>query len=57
MFIKQLRGNDMKDLTIENTKNISGGGITVWGAIGIATGVIFIIGVIDGFVRPLKCNG
>lgn len=47
----------MKELTVENMKEINGGGITVWGVIGIAVGVIFVIGVIDGFVRPLKCNG
>ena len=28
--------------------------IGVWGLIG--AGVVFLIGVIDGFVRPLKCN-
>ena len=35
---------------------IKGGGISIWGGIGIAAGIIFLIGVIDGFVRPLKCN-
>lgn len=35
---------------------INGGGISigVWTLIG--AGVVFLIGVIDGFVRPLKCN-
>lgn len=35
---------------------INGGGLSigVWGLIG--AGVVFLIGVIDGFVRPLKCN-
>ena len=35
-------------------KNISGGGYTFLAVIaGIVT---FIAGVIDGYVRPLKCN-
>lgn len=35
---------------------IKGGGISVglWTLIG--AGVVFLIGVIDGYVRPLKCN-
>lgn len=35
---------------------INGGGLSVgvWTLIG--AGVVFLIGVIDGFVRPLKCN-
>lgn len=32
------------------------GGIGAWTVIGIIAGVIFIIGVVDGYVRPLKCN-
>lgn len=32
------------------------GGISAWGAIGIGAAVVFAIGVIDGFFRPLKCN-
>lgn len=31
------------------------GGIGAWGIVGIASAVIFIIGVIDGYVRPLAC--
>lgn len=46
----------MTELSHENLKKISGGGISIWGALAIVTGVIFIIGVIDGFVRPLSCN-
>lgn len=35
---------------------IRGGGISagIWALIG--AGVVFLIGVIDGYVRPLKCN-
>lgn len=46
----------MKEIRNKDLKNIQGGGISVWGGIGIASGIIFLIGVIDGFVRPLKCN-
>ncbi|HHT38829.1 MAG TPA: bacteriocin [Mollicutes bacterium] len=34
--------------------NIYGGGFGLWIAIGSL--VTFLIGVIDGYVRPLKCN-
>lgn len=35
-------------------KQIEGGG---WGlALLIGAGIVFLIGVIDGYVRPLKCN-
>jgi len=32
------------------------GGISAWAVIGIGALVVFSIGVIDGFIRPLKCN-
>lgn len=32
------------------------GGITTWAIIGIIGLAIFLIGTIDGFTRPLKCN-
>ena len=40
----------MLNLENEELKNVKGGGLTLWGAVGI------VIGVIDGFVRPLSCN-
>lgn len=46
----------MIEINENDLKNIQGGGLSVWGAIGIGTIVTFLIGVIDGFVRPLKCN-
>lgn len=46
----------MIELKEDEIKKIKGGGISIWGGLGIATGIIFLIGVIDGFVRPLKCN-
>jgi len=45
----------MKEINEKEYKNIDGG-ITVWGGIGIGAAIVFLIGVIDGIVRPLKCN-
>ncbi len=41
-------------MELSNTElvNINGGGITKW--IAVAGAVSFIIGFIDGFLRPLK---
>ena len=36
-------------------KQISGG-ISVWGVVGILAGLIFGIGVVDGYARPPKCR-
>ena len=45
----------MKEIKKEKLIEIDGG-ISVWAAIGIGAGVVFLIGVLDGFFRPLKCN-
>lgn len=45
----------MVELTNEDLKSIHGG-INFWAGAGIVGIAIFIIGVIDGFTRPLKCN-
>ncbi|MDD2504724.1 MAG: hypothetical protein PHF21_00425 [Bacilli bacterium] len=43
-------------LTDSEMLNIEGGQIS-WGLIGLIGGVItFISGIIDGYLRPLKCN-
>ncbi|MDD2434868.1 MAG: class IIb bacteriocin, lactobin A/cerein 7B family [Bacilli bacterium] len=44
----------MNELTKPELMEINGGGIGVGLLIG--AGIVFIIGVIDGYVRPLKCN-
>ena len=46
----------MNELSHDELHQVTGGGNGV--AIGflIAAGVTFIIGVIDGYVRPLRCN-
>ncbi len=46
----------MVEIDKKGLSDIKGGGISIWGGIGIAAGIIFLIGVIDGFVRPLPCN-
>ena len=46
----------MKSLTNKELMNITGGGINAGILFGVAAGVTFLIGVIDGIIRPLKCN-
>lgn len=46
----------MHNLTNNELKQIKGGGISVGAVLLIAAGVVFVIGVIDGYVRPLSCN-
>ena len=46
----------MKDLTSNEMKKISGGGINIGLWLGIGAGVSFLVGLIDGLIRPLKCN-
>lgn len=35
---------------------IKGGGVSIGLCTLIGAGIVFLIGVIDGYVRPLKCN-
>ena len=46
----------MIEIKNDELKQINGGGFNVGVAIAIAAGITFIVGVIDGIVRPLKCN-
>ena len=43
------------ELTKDEMMNVSGG-LGAWGIAGIIGAVIFLVGVIDGYVRPLNCN-
>lgn len=45
--MKELNNNELSQVI---------GGISTWGIIGILASAIFGIGVIDGIIRPLKCN-
>ena len=46
----------MKELGINEQKNIKAGAIR-WGIVGIIGGIIaFVVGVIDGYTNPSKCR-
>ena len=44
----------MKELCKDELCNINGGGVSIGFLIG--AGITFLIGVIDGYVRPLRCH-
>ena len=46
----------MKKLNNEEMLNINGGGISIKLAGLIGGAIVFVIGVIDGFLNPRKCN-
>ena len=46
----------MKVLNKEEMIKVNGGGVSAWAIFGIGAAIVFIAGIIDGFVRPLKCN-
>lgn len=46
----------MKKMTMEEMKEIKGG-FSVWAGLGIAAIIVFLTGVIDGFVHPNSCGG
>lgn len=45
----------MKELDNAKLHDISGGSKLAVGLL-IAAGITFVIGVIDGYIRPLRCN-
>ncbi len=46
----------MTELTKNELEHTVGGGISAWGFIGIITGFVFIVGVIDGIAHPIRCS-
>ena len=46
----------MKVLDSNELMSVNGGGIFLQVAAGFAAVGIFLIGVLDGFLRPLACN-
>lgn len=46
----------MNKLNDNELMNVEGGAVKAGLIVGIAAGVTFIIGLIDGIIRPLKCN-
>ncbi len=56
-LIKTIKGEWLlNDLTSEKLEKINGGEVTFLGVVGIVTAIVFIVGVIDGFVNPRKCG-
>ena len=46
----------MKQLTVNELKNIRAGAVSGWVVAAVASALTFIIGIIDGYVRPFKCR-
>lgn len=46
----------MNVLKEEELKRVEGGAIKIGLIVGIAAGISFLAGIIDGYLRPLKCN-
>lgn len=46
----------MIKLNNEELKKVEGGGIKIGLIVGIGAIITFLIGVADGYMRPLKCN-
>ena len=46
----------MNELSENKLKKIKGGALSPWAIVGIIAGLIFGIGVVDGYVRPYKCR-
>jgi lactobin A/cerein 7B family class IIb bacteriocin len=46
----------MESLSQRELENINGGGIGIGIILGLGTLITFILGVIDGYVRPLPCR-
>ncbi len=46
----------MKKINNEELIKCKGGGISFGLGLCIVGGIIFLIGVIDGYIRPLSCN-
>jgi hypothetical protein len=45
--------NNLSNETLEKTK---GGDIGFLGGVAIVAGIVFVVGVIEGFVNPKKCG-
>ncbi len=46
----------MREIEEKELENVKGGGISPWLAAGLGAVLVFIIGIYDGFTRPLSCN-
>ena len=41
----------MKDIEVNELKNIKGGGISPWIFVGIGAGLVLISGIVDGLIK------
>ena len=46
----------MQNLSKEELMKVDGGGISLGAGLLIGAGIVFLVGLIDGYIRPLKCN-
>lgn len=46
----------MEKISKVDLKNIRGGGINLGLVTAIGAGIAFIVGIIDGYLRPLACH-
>lgn len=46
----------MKELSLNETKNMYAGGLSAGACALIAAGISFIVGILDGITRPFKCR-
>lgn len=46
----------MTEIKDKEIMNVEGGGLSVWAILGIGATVVFLIGVFDGYTRPLACK-
>ncbi len=47
----------MIELKTNEMKQITGGGLSFGAIIGIGSFITFLIGIVDGYIRPLACRG
>lgn len=46
----------MREIEENELERVKGGGTSPWVFLGIGAAVVFIIGLFDGYTRPLGCN-
>lgn len=46
----------MKELEQKELMEVQGGALKLGFGLVIGGAIVFLIGLIDGFIRPLKCN-
>ena len=46
----------MREIDEKELANVKGGAMSAWTFLGIGAAVVFVIGIFDGYTRPLGCN-